>query len=67
METETNSLYAIMVVGGKALSKLYETLELAEEEAKRLTDKKNKTTYVLRTIIKFERGDVKKTEIVNLK
>ncbi len=59
--------YAVMVEGANAPSKLHDSIESAEDEAIRLANKENKPTYVLMVISKFERGEIIKTEMVNLK
>jgi hypothetical protein len=63
MDATEQKKYAVMVVGKQTPSKLYDDIEEAEKEAKRLCNYELKTVYVLQTVSKFALNTVIKTEI----
>lgn len=60
---KNKELYAVMVTGMNAPSKLYDNYQLAESEAERLAIKERRKTYVLMAITELDVNDVKITKL----
>lgn len=58
-----NKQYAVMVEGKQTPSKLHDTYESAENEAKRITYQEKRTTYVLQTVAKLELNNIQITKL----
>ena len=53
--------FALMVEGKQTPSKLYDTYDEAEQEARRLARSERRNTYILKVIALVELSDVKVT------